>query len=809
MQTLLHDIRYGFRTMARNPGLTTMAVLALMLGIGANTAIFSVVDSVLLRPLPFPNAERLMHVWGSDPSRNIPFHFVFYSDIVDYRQQNRCFETLSAYTPAPTNLIARDEPERLFAWKVNANYFPMLGASFELGRGFLPEEDTPGGAPVAVVSHALWERKFGSDPGLIGRPINLDGTQHTVVGILPPRYQPPGSTIDVYTPFALPESREQRSNSVTCGAFGRLRAGVTKTQAQVEMNMIGKNLALQYPNRTLGENPRIWGLREFAVRDVRLSLLVLMAAVGLVLLIGCVNVASLLLARASAREREVAVRISLGARRIRIVRQMLTESSLLGLAGGLAGILLAVAGVRVLASLVPEQYPLIKEAGIDGSTLTFTLIVSLTTGVLFGLAPALVGSSAGKLTGALKEGSRSEIGGPSQSRLLSLLVVVEVALALTLLIASGLMIRSFLRLNAVDPGFVAKGVLTAGVTLPRATYGSDAGRIAFFRDLLQRLDATPGVRSSGIVSALPLLQYNTGSGFYIEGRPAPPPNEAPIVWFRTADRGYFHTMEIPLLKGRLFDDRDQGGAPPVAIINACLARRFWPGADPIGARVTPGMPRPDRPTTWITIVGVVGDLRHKGLDVDADAEIFYPYQQHGPAAMTMTVRTDSDPIRFSPLLRRSVASLDRELPVSQIRTMEQILADSIGTQRFAVLLLGIFAGTALALAAIGIYGVVSFSVTRRTREIGVRMALGAQAGTVLRMVVGKAVMLAVSGVVIGLAAAFALTRAIGSILYGVSATDPAIFAGVSFLLTGVAALAGYFPGRRAARIDPIEALRTE
>ncbi len=808
MEDLLRDLRYGLRVLAHSPSVTAAAVVALALGIGANSAIFSVVNSVLLHRLPYPDEDRLVQIWGSTPRQNIPFHNISYSDFVDWKQQSRSFEVMAASSSsASANLILGDEPERVAVWKVNATYFPMLGARFLYGRGFLPAEDTPGASRVAVLSYALWQRRFGSDPEAVGSTINLDGSLYTVTGVLPTEYQLVGRTIDVYTPLALPDARETLNNNVYAVAFARLKPGVSKAQAQVELDTIGRRIGGEYPN-SLGKNPVVYGLREFVVRDVRLSLLVLLAAVGFVLLIACLNVANLLLGRAAARAREIAVRTSLGASRGRIIRQLLTESSLLGLVGGLFGILVAYLGLKALLTLVPARYPLLREATIDSSVLVFTLGISLLTGLVFGIVPACVSSKTERLPDALKEGARTGEG-CSRNRLLSLLVITEVSLALVLLIGAGLLIRSLHRLNQVNPGFNASGVLTASVNLPQSKYVDNPRRIVFFADLIRRLGVLPGVQAAGVVSALPLSYYNTGISIAIEGRPLPRPGEAPIVWFRHTNSDYFRAMQIPLLKGRLFTDLDDGRSQPVAVINETMARRFWPNEDPVGKRFAPGPPPPDRPITWVTVTGVVGDLRHTSMEREPEAEYFWHYMQTGPAALTVTIRSSYDAARVSPLLRKVVSEIDREQPVSQVRSMEEIVAASMGPRRFSAVLLSIFAGVALVLAAVGIYGVVSFSVTRRTREMGVRMALGAGRGDVLRLVVCHALAMSLIGVVAGLAVGVALSRVIRSLLYGAGAADPLIFAGVSLLLVAVAAVAGYFPARRASRVDPIVALRHE
>ncbi len=809
MDHLLRDIRYSLRVFAGNPGFTTVAVGALALGIGANTAVFSIVNAVLIRPLDFPESDRLVQIWGSAPSLNVPYHNITYSDVSDLRRQSQSYDWMSAQEPVTANLSLGDEPERLSVSRVNASFLPMLGARLVVGRAFTEEEDKPGAARVVVVTHDLWKRRFGADPQLVGRSILLDGENYIVTGVLAPGFSLPAVAVDLYTPLALNDAREQHSDEVTVTVLARLKKGVLLRQAQAELDTIGHRLE-QFP-RTLARTPRVWGLRDFIVRDARLSLMVLSAAVGLVLLIACANVASLLLARAGMRRSELAVRSALGASRGRILRQLLTESALLGLAGGAAGVLLAQWGVRLFLRILPDRYPLFREAAIDLPVLLFTLAVSLVTGLIFGLAPALNLTRANALNDTLKEGGRGSGETVSRSRLRSALVVAEVTLALLLLIGAGLMVRSFIRLNHVKPGFNEKGVLTASITLPPSRYPEPAQRVTFFRKLFERLNVMPGVTAAGAVSSLPLTRHNTGTAMFVEGRPFPQAvrlGEVPLVWFRIANSEYFRAMEIPLRRGRLFTDRDQAG-PPVAVINEVAAKRHWPNEDPVGKRFTTNLPRPGSPIQWVTVIGVAGDLRHMGLLEEPDAEVFWPYQQLAPDGLNLTVRTAATPENFAPLLRRATAEIDRELPVSKIISMEQIMFDSIAPQRLSVMLIGVFAGIALILAATGIYGVISFSVTRRTREIGLRMALGASGADVVRMVVKQALTLTLAGLIIGLAAALALTRFISSLLYEVSATDPAVLAAVIILLTAVAFLASYIPARRAAKIDPIAALRCE
>jgi putative ABC transport system permease protein len=802
MRELLADLRYGCRLLLKNPGVTAVAVLALALGIGANTAIFSAVNAVLLRPLPFPQPDRLVSIRLDHDQRNIHNAFGPYPDIADWRQQSRSFEYLAAYAPASVNLTTRDEPERASLWMVNADFFPMLGVRMALGRGFLPEEDRPGAVRMAILSHGLWQRRFGSDPGLAGKTMLLDGDPCTVVGVLPAGFKLEAGTVDLYTPVAASSARSGHDRWMY-GVYGRLKPGVSIEKAQAELDTITRRLEQQYPRPLTGWRPRVWGMRQFMVRDVELSLVVLLAAVALVLLIACANVANLLLARVSARQKEMAVRAAMGAGRWRVVRQLLTESILLALAGAFFGLLLAYWGVAALPALGTERFPMLQQARLDLPALGFTLLISLLTGLLFGIAPALAVSRT-RVYETLKEGGRSSTESRAGSRLRGLLVVSEVALALPLMIGASLMIRSLLNLQDVNPGFNPAGVLTASINLPAPKYSKPERQIAFYRQLQERLEAMPGVTAVGMASVLPLSGTNQGTSLLIQGRPVSSPSDAPILWFRIVNTRYFQAMQIPLRKGRVFTEQDAAGAPRVLIVNETMARRYWPNDDPIGKQVGNGAPN-----GWMPVVGVVGDVRHMSLAQEPDAEIYFPFGQSPQPALSLALRTSSDPLRFAPALRRAVLELDREQPVSRVAAMEQTLADSLAAKRFSTVLLGIFAVVALVLAAIGIYGVISFSVTRRTHEIGIRMALGARAADVLRMVVIEGTRLALIGVSIGLAAAFALTRLIGALLYGVKATDPLVFCAISLLLIAVAALASYLPARRAARVDPMVALRYE
>jgi putative ABC transport system permease protein len=804
---LAHDFRYALRALRKNPAFAAVAVATLALGIGANTAIFSVVNAVLLRPLPYPESERLVFMFGQDARRGVSgFHFL-YPDFVEWRKQSRSYEAVSAHTRVPATLAgAGSAPERVDIMQVNASFLRVLKVRPQMGRDFLEEEDRPGAPRVALLSHGLWQRRLGGDAAAVGKPVTLDGVEYTVVGVLPAGFRAINWQPDVYTPLALPPQ-----GMVTVGAIGRLAPGTAVAQAQAETAAIVPRLNPRFFG-TSGRSLRVWGAREYMVRDVHRSLLVLMGAVGLVLLIACANVANLLLARAGARQREMAVRAAMGASRWRIVRQLLAESAVLGLAGGAAGLFLAYWGVQALMAAVPTRYPLIEGAQLDWPVLAFTLAAALFTAVLFGLAPALSASRA-VLHENLKEGGRGGVESRGRNRVQRALVVVEVALALVLAVGAGLLIKSFGRLLDVSPGFNPRNVLTAGISLPAERYKAPPDRMRFFASFLERLASSPGVEAAGLVSMIPFGGMNTGRTIRVEGRPEVRAEDAITVWFRVATPGYFRAMEIPLRRGRLISAEDTPAAPLAAVINETMARRFFPGEDPLGRRFgwdASAVPQPGQPAPpWITIVGVVGDVRHMSLAQAPEPELFMAYTQQPITGMTAAVRTAMDPERFAPALREAAMAADPEQAVAQVRAMERVMSESLAERRLAVWLLAIFAGLAVALAAVGIYGVISFAVARRTREIGVRLALGAEPADVRRMVFGQAMRLAGFGLAAGLAAALALTGLMRSILYEVTATDPLVFGGMCALLAAVAALASYIPARRATKVEPVAALRYE
>jgi putative ABC transport system permease protein len=811
MRSLLQDMRYGVRMLMKRPGFTFVAVLALALGIGANTAIFSVVNAVLLRPLPFKEPERLMAVWETNPQLGAEMrnrNEVALGNFLDWRAQNQVFEQLAALFYTNLNLTGTGEPERIQSMAVTTNLFQALGVQPLMGRSFLPEEEKVGSPRAVILSHGLWQRRFGSDPNLLGKTLTLNGNQVTVVGIMPPGFQiqfPTSMQVDMWVPMRIDPADAGRKAHYLY-VLGRLKQGVSVEQAQSAMSSIAAELQQQYPETNADKSAHVVSLHKQLVGNIQSYLYVLFAAVGFVLLIACANVANLLLARVAARHKEVAIRIALGAGRLRLIRQLLTESLMLSLCGGLLGLLIAYWGIDLLLALTPSDVPRLSEIGLHGAVFGWTLLISILTGVLFGLAPALQASKP-DLNEALKESGGRATGGLQRSRLRNLLVITEVALALVLLICAGLMIKSFARLQQVNPGFEPKNLLTMNISLPRQKYKEDQQSNVFYDQLFERLRAVPGVESVGGIDPLPLSDSNTTTGILIEGGPVLAVADRPEVGQRTVTPAYFQAMRIPVLKGRAFTEQDRSDTPRALIVNEALARRYWPNEEAIGKRL--GFEDDAAKQYWWEIVGVVGNVKHERLDAEAKPEVYFPYQQSPANFMTLVIRTTSDPSNMIAAVRDQVLAIDRDQPVFDIKTMDQRLAKAVSQSRFIMLLLGVFSALALVLAAVGIYGVMAYTVTQRTHEIGIRMALGAQASDVLRMIVRQGMILALIGVLIGLAASFALTRLMSSLLYGVTATDPLTFVGVALVLSLVALLASFIPARRATRVDPIVALRYE
>ena len=807
METFFQDVRYGARTLRRSPGFTAVAIIALALGIGGNSAIFSVVNAVLLRPLPFPEPDRIMRLFASAPDRGLDQTPISFQRATAIAEQNQIFEHSGIFAYDTANLTGIDEPLQLTSIRMSPGVLDVIKIRPEAGRNFLPEEDNPGGPQVVIVSHGLWQKAFASAPDLVGRAIALDGGSYTVVGIMGPGFDFPGGQIDCWLPRAFEPSFLNRDaierGAGYLGMVGRLKPGVTRQQAQAEVDGIAAgNKIPDHPDADFGM--LVTPLPELATRGVRPTLFILLGAVAFVLLIACANVANLLLAKAAGRQKEIAVRAALGARRARLIRQFLTESVLLALMAGVLGVLLASWGVDLLVSAGAGNIPRTGEIRVDGRVMGFTLLIAVLTGVIFGLAPALQASKT-DLNAALKDTSRGSGGGLRRARVRSGLVVAEVALSVVLLIGAGLLIRSFVLLQNVDTGFNPARLLIANISLPTSRYAKPAQRSAFYTRLCQELAALPGVVSAGATMTVPLTGSDARTPTAIDGRPLPPLSERPIVSLGVVSPDYFKTMGIPLLQGRFFTDNDNETAPVAVIINQSFARRFFPDEDPIGKHIlgSGAQPQPRE------IIGVVGDVRHIGLDSSPSESMYLSSNQRPQLAMSVVVRTSGPPSSVSAAVRSSVLAIDKDQPVARVQTMEEIVSSSISNQRFILLLLGLFAAVALALAAIGIYSVMAYTVTQRTGEIGLRMALGAQTSDVLKLVVGQGMAMALIGIAVGLGGAFALTRVMTSLLFSIGATDPITFVAIPLILAGVALAACFVPARRAAKVDPMIALRYE
>lgn len=803
------DVRYALRMLAKNPAFTAIAVIALALGIGANSAIFSVVDAVLLRPLPFKNPNQLVMLWENAAHLGFPRDTPSPANFLDWQKQATSFTGMAAMIERSFNLTGAGEPERLEGRRVSANLLQLLGVSPQLGRTFVPEDDKPG-THVVLLSHSLWQRRFGSDPGAVGRALTLDGVSYTVVGVMPPLVQLPGfdnRNDQLWVPIAFPpEEAAQRGNHFL-EVIARLKPGITLKQARAEMDTIAARLEKQYPSYNLRRGAVVVPLHEQVVGEIRPALLILLGAVGFVLLIACANVANLLLARAAARQKEIALRLALGASRSRLTRQFLTESLLLALLGAGLGLLLALAGIRVLRTFIPDTVAQVGTISINGTVLVFTLLVALVTGITFGLVPAIQGSHF-NLNDTLKESGRDAAGGSKGNRIRGLLVIGEVAVSFVLLIGAGLLINSFVHLRNLDPGFRSDHLLTMKVNLSDVKYPDRERRVAFFDEVMRRVRELPGVQSAAVASNLPLTYNGDSMSISVEGVADPPPDQQPDVIYRAIGSGYFATMGIPIVRGRDFTDQDNGGSKNVVIISEKTAQQFWPGQDPIGKRLKPGLSTSSSP--WREVIGIVKDVRQNDFVASPKRQMYFSYGQlKNIAANALVVRTNIEPMSLAVPVRNAIWSVDKDQTVADIDTMDHIVAQAVARQRFSMLLLGLFAALALLLASIGIYGVMSYSVAQRTREIGIRIALGARRADVLQMTVKQALKLVGAGMIMGLIAAFLLTRVLASLLFGISPTDPITFIAISVVLLAVAILASYLPALRATKVDPIMALRAQ
>lgn len=803
MDSLLKDIRYAMRALLRRPGFTAVAVITLALGIGANTAIFSVVHGVLLKPLPYPQPDRLVALRQANPATNPtqPDTQISPGNFLEWQRQSTVFSSLAAYRTVSYNLTNDGNPERLLAGRVSSGLFRLLGAQPLLGRDFLDEEDQPGRDKVVIISEGLWQRRFGADTNIIGKTLKLDGDDFAVVGVMPSAFRLPDQRErELWTPIAFKDNEKTLYQARYIDAIARLKPEVGVTQAQSEMTAIGARLAQEYPDANTGWTIKVTPLLDFVVGDVKTILWVLFAAVAVVLLIACANVTNLLLARATTRQKEMAVRAALGASRRAIVRQLATESLLLALLGALAAWPLATWGVRGLLAAAPADLPRLASVSIDNRALLFTLAITLVTAFIFGLAPALQVLKFDS-NPALKDQHGRSV---RQQRIGNLLIASEVALALMLLVGGGLLLRTVWQLNRVDPGFNERNALAVTLQLPEKKYGGPNDVARFSEQLVQQVSTLPGVEATGIARILPIV-HDLPTGFYVEGRPRPKDNDLPQTNYSAVSPGYFEAMGIPLVAGRAFTEHDTQDMPRVAIISQTLAQRFFPNGDAIGKRINVNT----GPESFREIVGIAGDVKQNGLTKETRPHTYEPFAQAPNQFMTLIVRSTTDPESLVPAIRSKVLALDSELPLQRVTTLDRVIANSIRQQRFTSLVLSVFAGVALLLAAAGLYGVISYSVAQRTHELGIRVALGAQVKDVMRLVLRQGMAIVVAGEVIGIIGAFGLTRLLGGLLFGVTPTDAATFIAVTIVLTVVALLACYIPARRATKVDPLVALRYE
>ena len=810
MDSIFKDIRYGLRGLLKHPGFTGIVVITLALGIGASTAIFSVVDSVLLRRLPYRNAERIVAIQEVNPDgKRIQ---TTSGNFLDWRAQNTVFEHLAAIRQSPVNLALADQAERIELAQINANFFDVFGITPTYGRLFIPQDEQAGHPPVAVVSHALWQRRFGADPSLVGKPITLDGSSYQVIGIAPPGFQYPDKT-EVWLPplQQIPELypgqdlQNRRMGYLTVVAL--LRPGVSVSQGASEMETITGRLRQQYPDTNNRRFNRVVSMHDHLIGDTNKLLWLLLGAVTFVLLIACANVANLLLASGAARQKEMAIRAALGASRWRVMRQLFTESTILALTGGAVGLLIAYWGLTAITKLLPGDFPRLDEIQLDLRVLAFTFVASVLTGILFGLAPALQISWA-DVQESMRESGRGLSGSLRKSRFRQALIIGEVALSVVLLAGAGLLFRSFIQLQSVDTGFVSQQVLTARLTVAGANYTEHPQFVKFYNQVLEKVGALPGVQDVGLINTLPLEKGPT-SAFRVEGRPITTPDKWPPANYRVVTPDYFRAMGIPIVQGRGYTERDNDDAPRVIMVNQELANSVFPGENPVGKRITFGNTDENGQPRWFEIVGVVASVRSLEVREEPDSELYFSAYQDMWPRMALVVRSSVEPATLGTSVRNVVNEIDKTVPVSRVQTMEHVVSQSITQPRFNLFLLGLFSTVALLLSAAGIYGVTAYTVTQRTHELGIRLALGAQVGDVLKMILRQGMAVIGVGLVLGLVAAFGLMRLLRSLLFGVGENDPLTFTAITIVLFVVALLACYIPARRATKVDPLEALRAE